>query len=791
MIITRNWLSKFIDLKNISNHQISVALNSLGFEVEEEHDFSQLNDELVIGFVEQSGPIKDTHLRFNLVNVGSRTLEIVCGADNVDANQLVIVAQPGQTIANGLTLGEREIRGYKSQGMICALNEIGIPNSSLNKIEEDSIYVIEGKNISKADIGTSIAKIGLDDYIWDMDLTLDRSDALGATQLLKEIANYFDLKINWTSLQNEVKTSGQASTKIVVSDALKNEVNTIAVQELAVKNLITKFDANDDLWLKLCHAKTNDNLIEDIAMMSGIESGQPVIVLDKQKIQGDLKLELIEIENKVFVALTNNGHVVNLVGQKVEPTFAVSSATTEVIALYFNFNPVLMRKQQKALDTSTIALQRFMKPLNPNLFSYGSTIFNAHLSNYDLLTSTSNLKIELQKVKAHNIFKITLAKINTFLGLNLTIEQIKGLFKTLDIVITNQGDELTFTVDENRTDLYGQFDVCEEVARLYGYDNIPEVPPVIFANKNSKKIAQKLETKVGDYLIGAGFNNTKTYSLITSEQTQKWNLFNLKEPINLMSPLSKLHETYRLSLVNSLIDVASYNSAIDNKKVKLWEIADVYTQDLTREKHLAGLITGDIIEDKVNKIKVENNYFYLKGIVEAILDLYKIDRLKVSFTNHENVINEIHPFVNAKIKYEQTVLGYLFALNPKYANIKKIASTFAFELSLTALEKVRAQSYVVQPLSKFQQSTRDISLLMDEHLRYEDVYKAIIANVEHLIDVKLIDEYQDQTLMASKQKALALSFTFNALDKQMSEADINQQWDQVLGNVQKLGLIVR
>ncbi|WP_026389550.1 phenylalanine--tRNA ligase subunit beta [[Acholeplasma] multilocale] len=792
MIITRKWLEKFINLSEVSNDQISVALNSLGFEVEETHDFSKLNDELIIGYVEESTPVEGTHLRLNKVNVGEKELaQIICGAPNVDKGQFVIVAQVGKTIANGLTLTDREIRGYKSQGMICALDEIGVSKNVLTELDQDSIYVINSREDLTSKIGKSISEINFEDYIWDMDLTLNRSDALAATQLLKEIANYFKLTINNDAFEVEVAKNSNKTVNITVDSDLKEEVRTISVANLELNENEIKVEAKDDLWLKFSQAKSVENPYEDLANMAAIISGQPVILIDGDKIGNELKISRVTIEEESFVALVDKGRIINVIGKKVEEEFKVTSDTKNVVAIYLNFNPVAMRKQQKALNMSSVDLQRYMKPLNPNLGVYGHKVLLAILNEYGIVKTTSEVNVLLKTITNVTEYKITLTKIKELLGIEISVEEIKSLFNSLDFSIEVEQDNLTFNVDENRMDLYGQNDICEEVARLYGYDNIQEQPPVIMARRNSKNINQKLQTKIGEYLIGKGFYNTKTYSLVDVKDVEKWNLFNIENPISLMSPLSKLHETYRTSLINSLIDVAIYNSSIDNKNVKLWEVADVYAHGEFRERHLAFLTTGDILDDKLNKTKVEGNYFYNKGIVEAILKQYNIDLNKVTFNNNENVIDEIHPFVNAEIKFEDKTLGFIFKLNPRFENIKKINPTFCVELNINALEEVSQKTYFAKEFSKFQQSTRDISLLISVEDKYQDLIKAMVIDVENIVNVKLIDEYHDETLSANNQKSLSISFAFNNLDHQLTEAEINAEWAKILDNVAKFGAIVR
>ncbi|AUF83469.1 phenylalanine--tRNA ligase subunit beta [Mesoplasma syrphidae] len=792
MIITRKWLEQHLNLNNISNDQISLALNSLGFEVEETCDFANLNEELVIGYVVESIPIEGTHLRFNKVNIGAqKLLEIVCGAANVNSGQFVIVAKVGTKIANGMRLDEREIRGYKSQGMICALNEIGLSNNVLTELEADSIYVINSAKDLTSKLGKSISEINFDDYIWDMDLTLNRSDALAATQLLKEISNYFKISYDKNNFKSIVNKTNAFEVNIEIAKEIEENVRTVAYATIEITNNDFRLEAKDDLWLKFSHSKATDNNFEQLANKAALESGQPVILLDANKIEKNLKLESISVDNKSAIALTSNNKLVNIIGKKTELEFAINQQTTQVIAVFLNFNPVTMRKQQKDLNLSNIDLQRYIKPLNPNLFGFAYEVLLSNLSAYGLVKKASEVKSIKQAYINRVIYELPLSKITDLLGINISIKEIKELFKYLDFEVTGEAKNLVFKIDPNRTDLYGQNDICEEVARLYGYDNILEQPLNVVARKNTKNISHKLQVKIGDYLIGQGFNNTKTYSLIASEKVEKWNLFDIKNPVKLMSPLSKLHETYRTNLISSLIDVAIYNSSVGNKNLKLWEVADLYAHDNFRERHLAFLVSGTVLDDKITKTKVEANYFYVKGITEAILRLYRIDLSKVSFTVCESVIDELHPYVNAEIKYENQLLGFIFELNPKFENIKKLNKTFGIELNINALEHVSQKQYVSQEFSKYQQSSRDISLVVSHEQQYQDLIKKLTDNVDYLIATNLIDEYQDHELAAAQTKSIAISFIFNAFDHQLTEAEINDQWAVVLNNANSLNAKVR
>ncbi|ATZ16520.1 phenylalanyl-tRNA synthetase beta subunit [Entomoplasma freundtii] len=793
MILSRNWLDQHLNLKGIRNDEITQALNSLGFEVEKEIDWTSLNDPLVIGKVKSSQLIPETHLSLNYVDIGQKEpLQIVCGAPNVGTGQMVIIAQVGQKIANGLFLTNRQIRNYESQGMICALNEIGIEAKTLTDKENDSIYEIAPSHPSL--IGKSIGEIGLHDYLWDMDLTLNRSDALAATQLLKELANYFHRKIKWRA-NDLLPTKGLVPPTVQIANGLKNDVETLATQtfELEAQAQAKKLTAQDDLLLKKIKVKTTDNFYEDLANLNSWETGQPLVLFDEARLKDKLTLQTITYNGKSVIALTDGAEVVTVLGLPTELAYSPTPATTRLGAIALNIKAPLMRKQQKDLNQNSTTLQRLMKPLNPNLYDYGFQNWSSLLKKYHLLLAVSPLNIVQQKyVKTTKQFRISLQKIQDFLGIQIDFETIKNLFEHLDSTVTlHKNNVLVFEMDPNRVDLFGTNDIIEEIARLYGYDNIPAEPLKIIPQVPPLNLKANLIEQTQEYLLGRGLMNVKTYALVNKTEAQEWNIFNLPTPLGLMAPLSQNHEIYRSSLIPSLIQVAQFNAANGIKKGQIWEVSDIYSGVDQRQKHLGLLVTGSLWDEPLVANKMENNFYYLKGLVETILDLYQLPKTKVKFVVADLAQKMIHPFVQAKILVDNQLMGYILRLNPLFEQQKKLHPTFVAELNLEALWKFSNHKITLNPQSKFQSSTRDLSIILSEKFNFQESLAMLTDNLKYLVNWKLIDIYRDEELINRHQQALTISFQFNSFDKQLTESEINEVWNELLSRAEKMGGQIR
>ncbi|WP_434336017.1 phenylalanine--tRNA ligase subunit beta [Mycoplasma capricolum subsp. capricolum] len=794
MIITRNWLKKYLNLDNISNDQINVALNSLGFEVDNVYDLNSLNSELVLGYVEQSKQIPDTHLKLNKVNIGTKSLQIVCGASNVDVNQFVVVAPINATIANGLTLTSKKIQNYESQGMICALNEIGINQSVINKEDQLKIYNVFDKNLDlKKYLGKDVKQIiGLDDYLFEIDLTLNRSDCLASFQILKELANYFDLEIkSYDNKFNDFKEN-DLDLKITISKKIEEQIKTISYSNFVLNNHLNKLDSIDDIFLKLNQISSTNNLINDLSLLSTLSTAQTHILIDLDKLKSfNLKLELINHNDKELLCLTSDNQIVNIIGLQTESKFSIDNNSKNVLNIMLNIEPNLMRKQQKLLNTSNINLQRYIKPINPNLFDLANLNLTSLLNSYNLVNKAYKVKVLKQTYKNKTEFEIKISEINDLLGTNLTIDQIKSLFKKLDFKITNKNDLLTFNIDPNRIDISSKNDLCEEVARLYSYDNIQEVALSFTSFKKPKNLNLKLENKLTNYLIGLGFNNTKTYSLTTQIDAKHWNLFNISDFINLLSPLSNLRQTYRTSLSKSLIDTAIYNHSINNKELKLFEIADIYNLNQLKQRHLVFLTSHHIYKNSLIHQLVENNFYYNKEILESIFDLYNLDFSQIKYVNNLDVIKEIHPYINATIYYQKQLIGFIYQLNPKFESENKLNKTFVCEINLDVLNELKNKTIEAKTLSKFQSSSRDLTIEISNDLIYQDVLLKAISDVKYITSSKVVDLYLDDKLAKNNTKALTIQFIFNDLDHQLTEAEINTEFEKIISNVKKMKVVIR
>ncbi|AGR41479.1 phenylalanine--tRNA ligase subunit beta [Spiroplasma taiwanense] len=802
MYITRKWLNKFIDLVGIENEQITIALNSLGFEVDSFKDYSKLNDKLKIAHVGNVSPIENTHLNFCFIDKGEELVSpIVCGASNVKEGQYIILAEPGKTISTGMKLEKKEIKGKISEGMICSLEEIGINVKVLSDKEKEQIYSIKSKKDLYSLIGseTALEEIGFLDAVWEIDLTLNRSDALAALQLVKEIANYFnkdisDLTKNYKHKQNELSLPVSIKCEKSIEKYVKTIASQIVLKKkiLSIEQIKNEIYSNHDIWLKFNNVKTTHNFWLDLANVIAIETGQPIIFLDPKKLTAQLEIRNNKTEtHQTNLQLMCENEIISTLGVDFNLDFLPTAKSEEIMIIYLSLDPIFMRKQQKEFNISSIDLQRYMKPISSRLYNLAENRVLYWLDQYNIYESNSKMEIFKEIDEKQTLIEVELEYINKLIGIELTTKEIIKLFKTLDFKVTEKNGKLHFEVDQYRRDINHSADIVEEISRIYGYDNIKSVPPVIVSNYKNKNLNLNLQYQIENFLVGLGFNNIKSYSLISNELMERWNLFNITYSIKLMSPLSKLREVYRLSLASSIIETASLNYSRGNRNLKLYEFADIYNLKNLRERHLAVLISGDILKQKSYNLDIKASYQYLKGICDEILNHYNIKDNDIKFETYENVNSDMHPFINAKIVIKNTLIGYIFKLNPRFEQSQKLDSTFILELNITKLQENMNSFIRAEEISKFQKTARDVSFILDNNQKYDEIIKSITNNVSFITNIQLIDIYQDDELKKTNSKSISVSFEFNNVLNQLTTQDVQIEWEKLLDNFKKLKIEVR
>ncbi|PQP78097.1 phenylalanine--tRNA ligase subunit beta [Spiroplasma sp. ChiS] len=798
MIITRRWLNKYIDFTDISNADIAAALNSLGFEVERTHNFD-CNSNIVCGRIQVVNEIPDTHLKFCLVDTGQELVDpIVCGASNPAENGYVVVARPGAVLANGTKIAKREIKEYASEGMMCSLSELGIGEKYLTAAEQDEIILtFNEKEVSYDMIGAEdiLTKIGLTDYLFEIDLTLNRSDCLSAYELARELARYFKRELFPLELEStENLKEYQNPLKVVIATSAVESAISVNVVKLTPEKSPLKL--SDRIWLKINEYQSNiADPFGDLAIKATLETGQPLLLYDFNKIKNPLKIT-DDYENKTFnikkgdLVVVEGNEFVELIGIRVNPVYAISATTTEITVLALHLNHIVMRQQQRKVGISNINLHRYIKPLSYATVRLGLSRYLYLLKINGFLAELSVLNFIKEYKKTVEPISITLLEINQFIGHSFTLLEIKALLEPLAFQFKEEGEQLFVTPPVTRTDIFQKVDLIEEIVRLFGYNNIIAKPPVLPNLVKAKRPAEKTIKNFETFFLNNGFYQAKTYALVKQEEITNFNFFNYQKPYQLLSPLSEEHVVMRLSLTNSLLNSVGYNNARNQKNVKLFTVEKIYANEKSYY-HGAFVSQVEIVQNKITGDNLSNSYYYIKSLLEAYVQSEQIDINELSYQQAPK--NKVyHPYQTSYVFLGKQLLAIIGLIHPAYqkeVNLK--SATYFGEINFEVIFNYpqKKQTFFT-PLSKFSASNRDISIWVPATVTYEQIKKKILTGVKNVVAIEVIDQYFDHKEMPN-YVALTISFTFNDMTKQLTEADINQQFEQIKMNLKKLQLQIR
>ncbi|WP_374695944.1 phenylalanine--tRNA ligase subunit beta [Spiroplasma endosymbiont of Polydrusus formosus] len=800
MIITKKWLDKYIDFTDISNDDIVVALNNLGFEVKRTHNFDH-NRDVVFGWVQIVNEILDTNLKFYLVAKGQELVDsIVCEASNPVKNEYVIVASPETILAGDTKITKQQIKGYVSEEMICYLNELGISKKCLTTVKKDKIILtFNDKEVSydMIDAEDILPKIELTDYLFDIDLTLNRSDCLSAYELARELARYFKRELFPLELESTENLKGY-------QNPLQVSIETMVVESAISANAKLTPEKNplklaDRIWLKINEYQSNSaDPFGDLAIKTAIETGQPLLLYDFNKIKGPLKIT-DNYENKDFnikkgdLVVINNNKFVELIGIKVNPAYAITSTTTEITVLALHLNHILMRhrQQQRKVGISNINLQRYINPLSYATVGLGLSRYLYLLKINGFLAELSVLNFIKKYNKTVEPIRITLNEINQTIGHPFSLLEVKALLEPLAFHFEEAAEILLVTPPVARTDIFQKDDIVEEIARLFGYNNIVSEPPVLPNLAKENRPAEKTIKNFETFLLNNGFYQAKTYALVKQQEIKDFNFFNYQKPHQLLSPLSKKHEVMRLSLTNSLLNSVVYNNARNNKNIKLFTVEKIYANKGESYYHGAFVSQAEIVENKVTGDKLANSYYYVKSLLEAYLRSEQIDINELSYqANPKNKV--YHPYQTSRVLLGKQLLAVIGVINPAYQNSVDLkGATYFGEINFELIFNYsnKKQTFFT-PLSKFSASNRDISIWVPTTVSYEQIKKKILAGVKNVVKMEVIDQYFDPKFKDG-YSALTISFTFNGMTKQLTEAEINKQFEQIKNNLTKLELSIR
>ncbi len=777
MKLSRKFVSDYIDLdENLSIENIADAMTNVG----NEYDFAgPLVDctKLVTGEVIEciEHPNSD-HLHCCKVNVGGEVLDIVCGAPNVRKGLKVVVALDGAKLPGG-EIKKGEIRGAMSNGMLCSKAELGLDNKYL--VEEDHTGIHELPENTEVGLD-ALEVMGLKDEVIDFELTSNRGDLLSVIGMAHELAAIYNKQVKDIDLNYN-------ANKENVNDVFKVKVETDDCKLFLAKKVknVTIKESPDFIKSRLIASGIRPiNNVVDISNYVMLETGQPLHYYDADRLGDTLIVrnafegeKLITLDNQerslttMDIVIANNSEAVGLAGVMGGLSTEVEDDTKNIIIESAIFDAIKVRKTSKKILRSE-ASNRFEKGLDPKRTYLAMERSCALLERYADAEIVGDLvEINDLDIKDKDI-NITISKIESVLGINISKEEVISIFNSLGFSVKDNNEFLTITVPTRRLDINIQEDLIEEVGRIHGMDKIEGKLPILDVIRGSyDKTTREIKHKLADM----GLNETMSYTLIPND---KVHLFTTDEfiPVTLNDPMSEDRNTLRYSLLYSLNEVYKYNRARNNSNISIFEIGKSFfkeREEYREDTKLAVLMSGDFSLD-ISNSKVD--FYHIKGIMEELLYFLGYEG-RYSLVKDDKIPNEFHPGQSALINVNGQIVGVIGKLHPSIAS----CDVYCLEINLSKLLAIRTGTMKYKDISKYPGVIKDVAFIVDNAITSLELEVFIKKSAGKLLEnIQIFDIYPN---IEEGKKSMAYKLTFSDSTRTLSDDEVMSVFNKIIADV--------
>ncbi|HDD7428442.1 TPA: phenylalanine--tRNA ligase subunit beta [Staphylococcus aureus] len=800
MLISNEWLKEYVTIDDsVSN--LAERITRTGIEVDDLIDYTKDIKNLVVGFVKSKEKHPDADkLNVCQVDIGEdEPVQIVCGAPNVDAGQYVIVAKVGGRLPGGIKIKRAKLRGERSEGMICSLQEIGISSNYIPKSFESGIYVFSEAQVPGTD---ALQALYLDDQVMEFDLTPNRADALSMIGTAYEVAALYNTKMTKPeTTSNELDLS--ANDELTVT--IENEDKVPYYSARVVHDVTIE---PSPIWMQARLIKAGIRPINNVVDISNyvlLEYGQPLHMFDQDAIgsqqivvrqanEGEKMTTLDDTERELLtsdIVITNGQTPIALAGVMGGDFSEVKEQTSNIVIEGAIFDPVSIRHTSRRLNLRSESSSRFEKGIATEFVD--EAVDRACY----LLQTYANGKVLKDRVSSGELgafitpIDITADKINRTIGFDLSQNDIVTIFNQLGFDTEINDDVITVLVPSRRKDITIKEDLIEEVARIYGYDDIPSTLPVFDKVTSGQLTDRQYKTRmVKEVLEGAGLDQAITYSLVSKEDATAFSM-QQRQTIDLLMPMSEAHASLRQSLLPHLIEAASYNVARKNKDVKLFEIGNVFFANGEGElpdqvEYLSGILTGDYVVNQWQDKKETVDFYLAKGVVDRVSE-----KLNLEFSYRRADIDGLHPGRTAEILLENKVVGFIGELHPILAADNDLKRTYVFELNFDALMAVSVGYINYQPIPRFPGMSRDIALEVDQNIPAADLLSTIHAHGGNILkDTLVFDVYQGEHLEKGK-KSIAIRLNYLDTEETLTDERVSKVQAEIEAALIGQGAVIR
>ena len=786
MLISLNWLKQYVDIKE-SVEEIANALTMIGQEVEAIDIQGKDLGNVVIGqIVEFDKHPNSDRLTLLKVNVGEEEpLQIICGATNHKLNDKVVVAKIGAVLPGNFKIKKSKIRDVESYGMLCSEAELGLAK------ESEGIIILP----EDAPIGKEYREYaGLNDVIFELEITPNRPDCLSHIGIAREVAAYYNRKVKYPVIEI-AETIESVNTVIKVNIEDKDRCKRYMGR--VIKNVKIKESPE---WLKTRIRAMGLNPINNVVDVTNFvmfEYNQPMHAFDLDKVEGNITIRPAK-ENEEITTLDGverilkNGELVIADDEKAiaiggvigGQNTQIDDDTKNIFVEVAYFTPENIRRESRDLGIFTDSAyrnERGMDVENLPVVMNRAVSLIAEVAEGEVLSEVIDKYVE--KPKRAEI-SLNLEKLNKFIGKTLTYEEVGKILTHLDIELKPLGDGTMLLIPPSyRADLTRPADIYEEVIRMYGFDNIEAKMPVMSIESGEENTNFKISRIVREILKELGLNEVINYSFIPKFTKE---LFNFgEEVIEIKNPLSEDMAVMRPTLLYSLIANVRDNINRNQTDLKLFEISKTFKKLgegqnglAIEDLKIALILSGREEKNLWNQSKSDYNFYDLKGYLEFLLERLNVTKYSLTrLTNNKN----FHPGASAEIKIGEDVIGVLGELHPNLVNyfgIKREKVFFA-ELNLTSLLKYIKIKVNYETISKYPEVLRDLAITLDKSVLVGEMVKEIKKKVNLIEKIDIFDVYSGDKIDKDK-KSVAMSIVLRDKNRTLTDEDIDKAMTAIL-----------
>lgn len=778
MIITKAWLSDWIDLKNITTEDICSTLNAIGLEVDSVQKI-RIPKNIVVAKVLTCKKHPDADkLNVCTVDLGDEVKQIVCGAKNVAEGQFVAVSKVGAILPNGMEIKEAKLRGLDSSGMICSAQELGLPkmNDGIMVLDDSIGTLILGKELSEYAL--------INDDIIEIELTANRGDCLSVYGVARDLSVPFDIDLKQFSSQDD---DNQLGIGRVLNVSATDKIDASLLYRVYEKETINSCFLID---LRLAMADTlKSNALEKIVEYATYTTGVLLRTYAHSSFltkNDKATVRVIKQPNGLDVICDANNDIVSYVGisQITQSKPKEEDAKVILEANYTHPEIISTCSANKKLDEDR-HLYRSSRGSEPDL-NFGMDYVIEILKKYSKIILYAGSQQVIQDNEETRI-PVDLVTLNNIIGSEIPKNRIIHILQRLgfEVIFKAEQSAMNVKVPQHRHDILNIQDICEEIVRIVGIDNIPS-KPLIFAEKNKINDSYNEFQKRKMYrhkAVGIGFFETLHFIFDDLTRVERYGLKTIYKKRELSNPITNELNTLRTSLIPNLLESVSRNSKFGRKSIRLFEVGTVFNKSRTEKVKIAFIFSGESENETVSNHgkPAPIDFFKFAQKVSNIVGDFELENA----TSKDNLSS---PYEYAKVIQRGIEIGFISRVHLEIEKDLDLARTYICQLDMQSLayERKEASDY-----SSFPVSVRDLSLMIPRNMKYLEIKKYLLSiSPKELIKFYPIDVYEDDSF--GDKMSLTIKLQFQSIEKNFIDEDIVSMTNTILESLQnEFGITIR